>query len=52
MPWEAPQTRAWRPGRGWTEADQKRSNTLSFRYAVLMLVTLGVVAWVITILSP
>ena len=39
-------------GRGWTEADQKRSNTLSFRYAVLMLVTLGVVAWVITILSP
>jgi hypothetical protein len=39
-------------GRGWTEADQKRSNTLSFRYAVLMLVTLGVVAGIITILSP
>ena len=39
-------------GRGWTDADQKRSNTLSFRYAVLMLVTLGVVAWIITVVSP
>ena len=39
-------------GRGWTEADQKRSNTLSFRYAVLMLVTLGVVAWIISIAAP
>ena len=38
--------------RAWTEADQSRSRKLSFTFAVLLLVTLGVAAWVISIVSP
>ena len=38
--------------RVWTEADQSRSNKLSFISALALLATLGLVAWIVSLVSP